>query len=374
MHVDRGRPARRCPTGTRTEAGLRHNVRVGVQYLEAWLRGDGCVPLYNLMEDAATAEISRAQVWQWIRHRAALDDGRPVTAERFRARRSTRRWTRCAARSATRASTRGRFAEAREPLRAALDRRRLRRVPDAPRLRRARSHSPARSPRSAAGARPDACRPTLRADHRRGPDAGPSPTGAGTGSPGPTRRRTSSGCAARCASSTRSRALGAQRLWELLHTEAYVHALGALTGNQAVQKVRAGLKAIYLSRLAGRGRRQHAGADLPGPEPLPGRQRARTSCGASTTRSQRADQIEHAEGEDEPRLVRADRRRRRGRLRRPAQRLRADEGDDRGRRRRRALRGPARLARRSAATWAARCSCRRASSSARSSPRASPPT
>jgi len=72
------------PTGTRSEAGLRHNIRVGVQYLEAWLRGSGCVPLYNLMEDAATAEISRSQVWQWIRHRAALDDGRPVTVELFR--------------------------------------------------------------------------------------------------------------------------------------------------------------------------------------------------------------------------------------------------------------------------------------------------
>jgi malate synthase len=72
------------PTGTRTEAGLRHNLRVGVQYLEAWLRGSGCVPLYNLMEDAATAEISRTQVWQWIHHGARLDDGRPVTADLFR--------------------------------------------------------------------------------------------------------------------------------------------------------------------------------------------------------------------------------------------------------------------------------------------------
>jgi malate synthase len=72
------------PQGTRTEAGLRHNLRVGVQYLEAWLQGNGCVPLYNLMEDAATAEISRTQVWQWLRHRAALDDGRPLSAERFR--------------------------------------------------------------------------------------------------------------------------------------------------------------------------------------------------------------------------------------------------------------------------------------------------
>jgi malate synthase len=72
------------PRGARTEAGLRQNVTVGVQYLEAWLRGSGCVPLYNLMEDAATAEISRSQVWQWIRHGASLDDGRRVTVDLFR--------------------------------------------------------------------------------------------------------------------------------------------------------------------------------------------------------------------------------------------------------------------------------------------------
>jgi len=67
--------------GIRTEAGLRENIRVGIRYIEAWLRGKGAVPLYNLMEDAATAEISRTQVWQWIRHGAALDDGRTVTRE-----------------------------------------------------------------------------------------------------------------------------------------------------------------------------------------------------------------------------------------------------------------------------------------------------
>ncbi len=66
------------PKGTRSEAGLRQNVRVGIQYIEAWLRGNGCVPLYDLMEDAATAEISRAQVWQWQRHGAKLEDGRRV--------------------------------------------------------------------------------------------------------------------------------------------------------------------------------------------------------------------------------------------------------------------------------------------------------
>src|SRR5712692_150499 len=69
------------PDGEITEAGLRTNVDVGLQYLHSWLRGVGCVPIYNLMEDAATAEICRAQVWQWVRHGAKLSDGRTVTAE-----------------------------------------------------------------------------------------------------------------------------------------------------------------------------------------------------------------------------------------------------------------------------------------------------
>jgi malate synthase len=73
------------PTGTISEAGLRQDVNVGIGYIEAWLRGTGCVPLYHLMEDAATAEISRAQVWQWIRHGAKLDDGRTIDAALCRA-------------------------------------------------------------------------------------------------------------------------------------------------------------------------------------------------------------------------------------------------------------------------------------------------
>jgi malate synthase len=67
--------------GRITEAGLRQNITVGIQYIEAWLMGTGAVALYNLMEDAATAEISRSQVWQWLHHRATLDDGRIVTPE-----------------------------------------------------------------------------------------------------------------------------------------------------------------------------------------------------------------------------------------------------------------------------------------------------
>lgn len=72
------------PKGEITEEGMRHNIDVGIQYLEAWLRGVGCVPIYNLMEDAATSEISRTQVWQWIHHNASLTDGRDVTTELYR--------------------------------------------------------------------------------------------------------------------------------------------------------------------------------------------------------------------------------------------------------------------------------------------------
>jgi malate synthase len=83
VHVT-GKDLLAVPEGTITEKGLRWNIDVGLQYLEAWLRGIGCVPIYNLMEDAATAEICRAQVWQWVRHAAKLDDGRTVTGELVR--------------------------------------------------------------------------------------------------------------------------------------------------------------------------------------------------------------------------------------------------------------------------------------------------
>ncbi|MBP6787511.1 MAG: malate synthase A [Candidatus Promineofilum sp.] len=73
------------PTGTITAAGLRTNIDVGIQYMAAWLSGNGCVPIYNLMEDAATAEISRSQIWQWLHNpNARLDDGRPITVALFR--------------------------------------------------------------------------------------------------------------------------------------------------------------------------------------------------------------------------------------------------------------------------------------------------
>src|SRR3990167_2434112 len=67
-----------------TEAGLRNNISVGIQYLGAWLAGNGCVPVFNLMEDAATAEISRSQIWQWLKHSAKLDNGEKITPELVR--------------------------------------------------------------------------------------------------------------------------------------------------------------------------------------------------------------------------------------------------------------------------------------------------
>lgn len=67
------------PAGEITREGLQQNIDVGVRYLAAWLQGNGCVPLYNLMEDAATAEISRTQVWQWLKYNVALEDGTPIT-------------------------------------------------------------------------------------------------------------------------------------------------------------------------------------------------------------------------------------------------------------------------------------------------------
>jgi len=72
------------PEGDITGAGVRMNVDIGIRYLAAWIGGNGCVPIYGLMEDAATAEISRAQLWQWVKHEARTREGRPVTADSVR--------------------------------------------------------------------------------------------------------------------------------------------------------------------------------------------------------------------------------------------------------------------------------------------------
>ena len=73
----------KIPTGSITQQGIRGNIRVGVQYIEAWLSGNGCVPLYNLMEDAATAEISRSQIWQWIHHKVRISESEQIISEEY---------------------------------------------------------------------------------------------------------------------------------------------------------------------------------------------------------------------------------------------------------------------------------------------------
>ena len=73
----------KIPAGSITEQGIKENIRVGVQYIEAWLSGNGCVPLYNLMEDAATAEISRSQIWQWIHHNVSITESEQVISEEY---------------------------------------------------------------------------------------------------------------------------------------------------------------------------------------------------------------------------------------------------------------------------------------------------
>jgi len=73
----------RVPEGEITDSGVRASIRISVQYIEAWLRGQGCVSLYNFVENAATAEICRTQLWHWLRHGARTSDGRELTAQRF---------------------------------------------------------------------------------------------------------------------------------------------------------------------------------------------------------------------------------------------------------------------------------------------------
>ena len=157
-----------------------------------------------------------------------------------------------------------------------------------------------------------------------------------------TPRRTSCACAAPSRSSTRSPERGAERLWDLLHNEDYVNALGALTGGQAVQMVRAGLKAIYLSGWQVAADANLAGQTYPDQSLYP----ANSVPGGGAPDQQRAaarrpDRAPPT-GEADRDWLAPDRGRRRGRLRRPAERVRADEGDDRGRRGGRALGGPAR--------------------------------
>ena len=362
----RARICSRVPEGTRTEAGpapqraRRRPVPRGVaarQRLRAALQPDG---RRGDRGDLARAGLAVAAP------PASTVDGEPLTSERF-ARRRRRGDARIRREVGDARFAGGRFPRPRELFDALVDR-----------DRRSKSSSP--------------CPPTTLLDRR-------TETETPMHAPPSSSRLRRSNRAPRSAQALRghrrdrTRKADVERLRgsvQIEHTLAQLGAraaLGAAAHRAATSPRSARSPATRPCRWCARASRRSTSrgwqvaadantsrADVPRPEPLPGRQRPDGRRAASTQSLQRADQIEHAEGKRRPLLVRADRRRRRGRLRRPAQRLRADEGDDRGGRRGRPLRGPARQREevRPHGRQGARADV--ASSSARSSPRASPPT
>jgi malate synthase A len=237
------------PIGSRTDAGLRNNVSVGIQYLEAWLGGNGCVPIYDLMEDAATAEISRTQVWQWLHYGAALDDGRVVTRQLFdRVVEEELRKIESAV-GPDRFAT-GNYQKARELFTE------LSTADECADFLTLAAYDHIKTTRLQTGEETVAMNAK---DSRKmaGNDARWH---------GIVRPYTATDVKKLQGSFKIEHTLadrGARRLWDLLNTEDYVPALGALSGNQAVQMVRAGLKAIYLSGWQVAGDVNQAGQTYP---------------------------------------------------------------------------------------------------------------
>ncbi|HEY6004901.1 MAG TPA: isocitrate lyase [Anaeromyxobacter sp.] len=273
----RSAPGRR--EATHADAVLRRSVRISVRYLEAWLRARGSVPPGQLVEDASAIETSRSIARQWIRRGVALHDGKPLTVERFRTV-LAEEMDRVRLELGEARFDSGRFEDARALFE------RLTTHPDSVEL----ITTPASDP-VAAGE-----------EERSMPESG-SPSSV-PHHPDPRRwegiaRRHSSGDVEKLRGSVRIEhtlaRLGAERLWELLHGEPYVPALGALTGNQAVQMVKAGLQAIYLSGWQVAADANTAGQTYPDQSLYPA-----DSVPAVVRRInaafQRVDQIEHAEG------------------------------------------------------------------------------
>jgi malate synthase A len=274
----------KVPEGPRTEAGLRHNVRVSVQYLEAWLRGQGCVPLYHLMEDAATVEISRSIAWQWIHHGVTLDDGKALTVERFRTV-LAEEMDRIRLEVGEQRFTSGRFEDARALFERMSTQAEFLEFITLPAydLLEAEGEEKDRILASGTGTPAEAAAPP-HPDPRRWEGVV---------------RRYGRADVERLRGSVRIEhtlaQLGANRLWELMHAEPYVNALGALTGNQAVQMVKAGLKAIYLSGWQVAADANTAAQTYPDQSLYPANSVPEVVRRINRA-LQRVDQIEHAEG------------------------------------------------------------------------------
>jgi len=281
----------RLPEGARTEAGLRNNIAVGLQYLASWLGGNGCVPIHHLMEDAATAEISRTQVWQWLRWGAELDDGRKITRDLFdsileeelaKVRESLggERFDATPFEVARRLFTKLATAETCASFLTLPAYKLIKTIVPNDTVKGSASRDS--SPRTSLppGATPDGktwndrrwagivrpygasdvdrLRGTLRIEHTLAD-------------------------------------VGSRRLWNLLNERDFVPALGALTGNQAVQMVRAGLEAIYLSGWQVAADANLAGQTYPDQSLYPANSVPQVVRRINSA-LQRADQIEHAEG------------------------------------------------------------------------------
>ncbi len=272
--------------GPRTEGCLRHDVRVSVQYLEAWLRGSGSVPIYGLLESAATVESTRALAWQWIHHGATLDDGTALTVERFRTLLADE-MERIQLEVGDAAFQGGRFEEARALFERISTQAEFVEFITLPAYELLEAEGEERARILAGGACVSA--------------ESPAPP-----HPDPRRwegivRRYTRADVERLRGSVRIEhtlaQIGANRLWELLHTEPYVHALGALTGGQAVQMVKAGLKAIYLSGWQVAADANTAGQTYPDLSLYPANS-VPEAVRRVNRALQRADQIEHSEGKE----------------------------------------------------------------------------
>ncbi len=289
------------------------------------------------MEDAATAEISRAQLWQWMHHSTRRARRRPPRDARAGPRGS------CSAELARAAPAARRRSFPRRTLRA----RRAPARPASPPIRAFQTFlTLAAYRRDRLTASATTTHPQTFTEHSMTTAAESSKTwqtesALEAASRAPTRPRTCCGCAARVRDRAHARAAGrARSCGSTCNEKPFVNALGALTGNQAMQQVKAGLDAIYLSGWQVAGDANLSGQMYPDQSLYPA-----DSVPSVVRRinidAQARGRDPSRRGQRQRRLVQADRRRRRGRLRRRAQRVRADEADDRGGRCRRALRGPA---------------------------------
>jgi isocitrate lyase len=262
------------------DAVLRRSVRISVRYLEAWLRARGSAPLDRLVEDASAVETTRSIARRWIRRGVVLADGKPLTVERFRTV-LAEEMDRVRLELGEARFDSGRFEDARALFE------RLTTQPDLVEVVTRPTRDPADGEQERSMPEPGS---TSSIPHHADPRRWEGIA-----------RRHSSGDVEKLRGSVRIEhtlaRLGAERLWELLHTEPYVPALGALTGNQAVQMVKAGLKAIYLSGWQVAADANTAGQTYPDQSLYPA-----DSVPAVVRRInaalQRADQIEHAEGRD----------------------------------------------------------------------------